>query len=490
MKSHQLLLGIVALFAANFASAANRPAGYVTLCTENKTCSVATSTNVAFGRADVFFYKTLVGSFVCNEATFGGRTAGGVNECSVPSGTSSSSASSSSKSSSSVSSVSSSSVSSSVSSSISSSSSSYSTSTSGGYVLTNVAASGVATAISAAASSQSATAAVDGNFSTKWVPASNVAGNWLQITFPSAVQLGRVVLSESGEGVTSHDIQVLVNGSWVTVSSGTTIRANKGHDFAIVSTSAVRVFFSAVQAGKPNILEFQAYAVASNAQACAPGNVLVDTVVDCGGVTVGTTCAGGSETQQPVFTLRNSTIRNLRINKNAADGIHCTAGHCRIENTVWEDVCEDAATLKDQGLSLTISGGSANAADDKVFQHNSVIAGGSTINIENFQLYGRIGKLYRSCGDCTGNGGPRYVKINNVQVNGSIGTVVGVNRNYGDKATIRNLRIYKWQPPDSGGEICMEYNGVQKGSGSSSELGLFFNTATCDVSLSDVSGFQ
>ncbi len=47
-----------------------------------QTCSVAANTNVAFGRADQFLYKILSGSFVCNSTTFGGKTAGGVNECS------------------------------------------------------------------------------------------------------------------------------------------------------------------------------------------------------------------------------------------------------------------------------------------------------------------------------------------------------------------------------------------------------------------------
>ncbi|MEC5387075.1 hypothetical protein VVD49_15205 [Uliginosibacterium sp. H3] len=77
------------------AHAANRPGGYVTICTEGKTCSVSSATSVAYGRADKFTFKTLTGSFVCSEATFGAGTkvAGGTNECSVPSGTSSSSSS-------------------------------------------------------------------------------------------------------------------------------------------------------------------------------------------------------------------------------------------------------------------------------------------------------------------------------------------------------------------------------------------------------------
>ncbi|HSD38731.1 MAG TPA: pectinesterase family protein [Rhodocyclaceae bacterium] len=136
MTAMRWMMGTMLVLLTQAGWAANRPSGYVTICTEGKTCSVATSTNVAFGRADKFFYKVLVGSFVCNEATFGGKTAGGVNECSVPSGGSTSSAASSSMSSASSSKSSSSSSvtasSSSSSNSSSSSSKSSSSSSSGG----------------------------------------------------------------------------------------------------------------------------------------------------------------------------------------------------------------------------------------------------------------------------------------------------------------------------------------------------------------------
>lgn len=94
MRISHLALGAAALIAASAASAANRPTGYVTICTEGKTCSVISATSVAYGRADHFTYKTVTGSFVCGEVTFGTGTkvAGGTNECSVPSETSSSSA--------------------------------------------------------------------------------------------------------------------------------------------------------------------------------------------------------------------------------------------------------------------------------------------------------------------------------------------------------------------------------------------------------------
>ncbi|HSD38732.1 MAG TPA: pectate lyase [Rhodocyclaceae bacterium] len=364
MTLKHLMFGLVAFGAIVFAGsvlAANRPAGYVTICNEGKTCSVATATNVAFGRADKFFYKTLTGSFVCNEATFGGKVAGGTNECSVPSGTATSSSSS---------------VNSSVSSSKPSSSSSSTSST----------------ATSSASSSKASS-----------------------------------------------------------------------------STSSSTV--------PPN--------------SCAPGSVISNATVDCGGVTVGTSCAGGSESQQPIFTLNNATIKNVHLKAGAAaDGIHCASGNCRLENVVWDEVCEDAATNKSEGGTLTISGGSATAAPDKTFQHNSK---NSTTVIENFQTFGQVGKLWRSCGDCTNNGGPRYVNINNVTINGTVtSTVVGVNRNYGDKATIRNLKVKGLTRPTATTtkpRICEEWKGIEKGSGSTEKYGEFFNTAYCDVSPSDVTSF-
>lgn len=354
MNRKIVLLGLTALAMIGSAHAANRPKGWVTICAEGKSCSVAANTQVAYGRSDKFTYKTLSGSFVCGEVTFGAGTkvAGGTNECSVATSSASSSASS----------QSSSSVSSSTSSSTSSSSSSTSSSSSSS-------------------------------------------------TPPTG--------------------------------------------------------------------------------ACTPGSVISNTTVDCGGITVGTSCSGGSEKQQPVFTLNNATLKNVRLAAGkAADGIHCASGNCRLENVVWEEVCEDAATNKSEGGTLTISGGSVTNASDKVFQHNSK---NSTTIVENFNTYGKIGKLWRSCGDCSNNGGPRFVILNNVTINGTVGsTVVGVNRNYGDKATIRNLKVkgLKWTSAiTSKPRICEEWKGIVKGNGSTEKYDEYFNTQHCDVSPSDVTSF-
>ncbi len=226
---------------------------------------------------------------------------------------------------------------------------------------------------------------------------------------------------------------------------------------------------------------------------CKAGAVIENKTVDCGGKTLGLSCPGDGEGQPPVITLKNATIKNLRISKSGgADGIHCTSGSCRAENVVWEDICEDAASLISSGTRFTISGGSAynntsnspGGKPDKIFQHNSK---NSTFEINNgFTAKGVNGKLWRSCGNCSSNGGPRNLVVNNVRIEGKIDSIAGVNRNFGDKATIRNLKIqgYKSGSP----KVCEEFQGVQKGS-DSSKYGEYWNTANCDVSKSDVTAF-
>lgn len=350
MKIKHILIGLFASALAMSASAANRPAGYVTICKEGQTCSVAGTTTVAFGRADQFIYKTLSGSFSCSQTTFGGRAEGGNNECSIkPASTSSASSKSSKSSSLSVSSVKSSSASSS---------------------------------------------------------------------------------------------SVATVGS---CKAGSTIK------------------------GK----------------------------VDCGSVSIGTSCSDQNEKQAPVLTLEEgASVKNLIIKAGGgADGIHCK-GNCTLENVVWEDVCEDAATmLGGPGTVMRVIGGSAKNADDKVFQHNGI---GSTIYIEDFNTFGTIGRLWASCGNCENNSGPRKFIANGVNINGPVakpdGTasyVLRLNSNYGDKATVRNLKIkgYKLAAP----KVCVQATGITKAEENAgakqTNQGEFWNTAYCDISKSDVTSF-
>ena len=68
MDARRIALAVLALGLSSAAWAANRPAGYTTICTEGKTCTVAASTTVAYGRSDKFTYKVLSGSFVCSDS--------------------------------------------------------------------------------------------------------------------------------------------------------------------------------------------------------------------------------------------------------------------------------------------------------------------------------------------------------------------------------------------------------------------------------------
>jgi hypothetical protein len=134
------------------------------------------------------------------------------------------------------------------------------------------------------------------------------------------------------------------------------------------------------------------------------------------------------------------------------------------------------------GKIMRVRGGSAANASDKVFQHNGK---GSTISIDGFTTKGTIGKLYRSCGNCASNGGPRKVNIANTKVE-KASEIAGVNGNYGDVATIRTLQIkgYKAGTP----KVCVEYRGVQKGS-DSPKIGEKWGTTACNVRTTDVKAY-
>jgi len=333
MKSKHLLLalGMTAIIGTAFAG--NRPSGYTTICNEGQTCSVAANTNVAFGRADHFFFRVLSGSFVCSPTTFGGRTAGGVNECSVPTG--------------------------------------------------------------------SAPPPDDPGDPAPPSPDQGFFPGCPKPTPTATVQLTQTQVVGAGQ-----------------VFDGGNRRYN---------------------------------------------------------------LSGGSQTEgQPaVFDVMDGgTVRNVIIGPLAADGIHCL-GNCTLDHVWWEDTGEDAATaLGPAGTVMTVNCGAAYNGADKTFQFN----GRGELRISNFYV-ANSGKLVRSCGDCTGNGGPRRIFVNNV-ITRDVSTVVGINTNFGDVATIRNLTLNN--SGSSKTKICQVYKGVVKGQGSTSALGVEFNTPNCQVTQGDV----
>ncbi|KAI8255107.1 putative pectate lyase F [Colletotrichum sp. SAR11_239] len=122
--------------------------------------------------------------------------------------------------------------------------------------------------------------------------------------------------------------------------------------------------------------------------------------------------AEGGDADAVFLLRRGATLKNVIIGKNQAEGVHCD-GPCTLEFVWFEDVCEDAITVKNDksGDHTWIIGGGAYKASDKIVQHN----GCGTVNI--------IKSLTTSRGTTAYNGGE----------------LAGINSNYGDTATLKNV---------------------------------------------------
>ncbi|XXH01740.1 hypothetical protein Hte_008101 [Hypoxylon texense] len=165
----------------------------------------------------------------------------------------------------------------------------------------------------------------------------------------------------------------------------------------------------------------------------------------------GVACTGQDEggDADAVFQLESgATLKNAIIGADQVEGVHCM-GPCTIENVWWSAVCEDALSIKGDG-SASVIGGGASGADDKVIQHNGL----GTVTIDGFTVVD-FGKLYRSCGNCAAQG-ERNVVVKNVKAyNGK--TLVGINSNFGDVATISSSCA------SSTKDICIEFEGTSPG---------------------------
>ncbi|KAL6238318.1 putative pectate lyase D [Aspergillus navahoensis] len=165
----------------------------------------------------------------------------------------------------------------------------------------------------------------------------------------------------------------------------------------------------------------------------------------------GVDCSGQSEggDSDAVFMVKDGgTLKNAIIGADQIEGVHCE-GSCTIENVWWEAVCEDALSLKTGDGPFTVIGGGAQNADDKVIQHN----GGGTVSISGFTAY-NFGKLYRSCGNCD-EMYERHVTLESVTAVSGSASLVGINSNYGDTATIKSDTCVT--DVDT---VCTEYKGT------------------------------
>lgn len=146
---------------------------------------------------------------------------------------------------------------------------------------------------------------------------------------------------------------------------------------------------------------------------------------------------GSGEKQRPVFELKNgATIKRCIF--SGVDGIHCLGG-CTVEDCWNEDIGEDSVSLfgTDPNAKYLIQGGGAKFGDGKVIQING--AGITTVN--NFYINNTVLGI-RSCGNCLDQY-KRIIFVNTLTIeNLQTGQyVVGVNKNYGDQATLKDIHI-------------------------------------------------
>uniref|UniRef100_H3H990 Probable pectate lyase F n=1 Tax=Phytophthora ramorum TaxID=164328 RepID=H3H990_PHYRM len=190
------------------------------------------------------------------------------------------------------------------------------------------------------------------------------------------------------------------------------------------------------------------------------------------------TCTGGEgQKDTAVFLVEaGGTLKNAIIGKNQKEGVHCDDHDCTIENVWWDDVCEDALSIKGGSASsvTTVTNCGARYAEDKVVQHN----GYGTVKIKGFFAQ-EFGKLYRSCGTC-GNI-PRIVTVENVYAIDPLVSVVTVNKNYNDKATLKNIYVKTTDGKDDV-KVCQ----WSQGSKTPSNLGDGPSGSLCKYTESDV----
>ncbi|APE21475.1 MULTISPECIES: pectate lyase [Streptomyces] len=188
---------------------------------------------------------------------------------------------------------------------------------------------------------------------------------------------------------------------------------------------------------------------------------------------------GQDEDQPPVFVLKDGAVlKNVIIGSPAADGVHCL-GSCTLQNVWWENVGEDAATFKGTSASsvYAVYGGGAKSASDKVFQFN----GAGKLVVTKFQV-ADFGKLVRSCGNCKKQY-PRTILVNDVDITTPGKSIVGVNANYGDTASLRNVRVHG----DTKKKIkpCTRFTGNNTGK-EPTEIGTGPDGTTCRYAATDI----
>ncbi|KAG2847395.1 hypothetical protein PC113_g17781 [Phytophthora cactorum] len=119
--------------------------------------------------------------------------------------------------------------------------------------------------------------------------------------------------------------------------------------------------------------------------------------------------SGGDQKDTSVLLVEaGGTLKSAIIGKNQKEGVHCDNHDCTIENVEWDD--------------------------DKVVHQN----GYGAVKSKGFFAQ-EFGKLHSLCGTC-GNP-PRKVTVETMYAIVPLVSVVTVNKNSNDQATLRNIHV-------------------------------------------------
>mgnify|MGYP003471515430 FL=1 len=125
-----------------------------------------------------------------------------------------------------------------------------------------------------------------------------------------------------------------------------------------------------------------------------------------------------AEDQRPFFLLaKGASLKNVTITHPGCEGVHMM-GDNTLDNIHWEDVGEDAASVRSYfpGGRITIRNSEGHKASDKMFQFNAPC----DVRIEHF-VGSDMGKLVRQ------NGGEEFelkIDLNTVEVTEVVSAVV------------------------------------------------------------------
>lgn len=87
---------------------------------------------------------------------------------------------------------------------------------------------------------------------------------------------------------------------------------------------------------------------------------------------VGMGDGGQGESQKPFFQLKSgATVKNVILSAPGVDGIHYVGTSGTVDNVLWQDVGEDAITVKSPGGTHRLSNSTGNNAADKFQQCNA-----------------------------------------------------------------------------------------------------------------------